>query len=345
MDDFGSPVACGVLITWPDYDVEDERLGQALTRAGLRIRLAPKRGARSEAEVRSLLDGVVAAIVSTDPFSAATFRARPALRIVARVGVGVDSIDLDAATAAGVAVTVTPGANDHTVADHAVALMLACLRRLVEHDAGVRRGAWNRTGDHTPWALTGATVGLVGYGRIGRLVAERLRGFGARILVTDPVAVPDSGEELVDLPELLAAADVVSLHAPLLPSTRLLIGAGELRRMRRTAILVNTARGAVIDEAALAQALLRKELRGAALDVFKDEPPDPGSPLLALDNVVLSPHIAGLSDQSIEQMVTRATTSVLDVLGGRAPTDLANPELLGPRRQPAAASPTGENAA
>jgi D-3-phosphoglycerate dehydrogenase len=145
----------------------------------------------------------------------------------------------------------------------------------------------------------------------------------------------------VDLPELLAAADVVSLHAPLLPSTRLLIGAGELRRMRRTAILVNTARGAVIDEAALTQALARRELRGAALDVFKDEPPDPTSPLLALDNVVLSPHIAGLSDQSIEQMLTRATASVLDVLGGRAPTDLANPEVLVPRRRTAAATPTG----
>jgi phosphoglycerate dehydrogenase-like enzyme len=317
-----------VLITWPDYDIADERLGGALEQAGLRIRLAPKHGARSEAELRALLNGAAAAIVSTDPFDALTFRAHPALRVVARVGVGVDSIDLAAATAAGVAVTVTPGANDHTVADHAVALMLACLRRVVEHDAGVRRGAWNRTGDHTPWVLTGATVGLIGYGRIGRLVAERLRGFGARILVTDPVAVPDAGEELVELPDLLAAADVVSLHAPLLPSTRLLIGAAELRRMRPTAILVNTARGAVIDEAALARALAHGELRGAALDVFGDEPPDPASPLLSLPNVVLSPHIAGLSDQSIEQMLRRATASVLDVLAGRAPADLANPEVL-----------------
>lgn len=336
-----------MLITWPDYDVEDARLGRALRNAGLRIRLAPKRGARTATELRSLLPGAAAAIVSTDPFDAAAFRDHPALRVVARVGVGVDSIDLGAATAAGVAITVTPGANDHTVADHAVALMLACLRRVVEHDGGVRRGGWDRTGGHTPWLLTGATVGLVGYGRIGRLVAERLRGFGARILVTDPAAAPDAGEEDVELAELLAAADVVSLHAPLLPSTRLLIGAAELRRMRPTAILVNTARGAVVDEAALAGALARGELRGAALDVFAHEPPDPSSPLLALPNVVLSPHIAGLSEQSIEQMLSRATASVLDVLAGRTPADLANPEVLdraGLRPAPVAVPSTGSRA-
>ena len=317
-----------VLVTWVGYDPQHPGTGGRLAAAGLDVALAPKLGARSAAELAALARDAVAAIVSTDPFDRAVFAAAPRLRVIARVGVGTDSIDLDAATAAGVAVTVTPGANDHTVADHAVALMLACLRRVVEHDAGVRRGAWNRTGDHTPWVLTGSTVGLIGYGRIGRLVAERLRGFGARLLVTDPVAVPDAGEKLVELPDLLAAADVVSLHAPLLPSTRLLIGAAELRRMRPTAILVNTARGAVIDEAALARALAHGELRGAALDVFGDEPPDPASPLLSLPNVVLSPHIAGLSDQSIEQMLRRATASVLDVLAGRAPADLANPEVL-----------------
>jgi len=317
-----------VVITWPDYDVAHEQLGGALQRAGLAIRLAPKRGARTPAELRGVLGQAAAAIVSTDPFDAATFAAHPALRVVARVGVGTDSIDLEAATASGVAVTVTPGANDHTVADHAVALMLACLRRLVEHDAGVRRGTWQRTGAHTPWLLTGATVGLVGYGRIGRLVAERLHGFGARILGADPAPSVRDGEQVMELDELLSAADVVSLHAPLLPSTRYLIGAPELRRMRPTAILVNTARGAVVDEAALARALADGQLRGAGLDVFDHEPPDLDSPLLALPNVVLSPHVAGLSEQSIAVMLRRATASVLDVLAGRAPADLANPAVL-----------------
>jgi phosphoglycerate dehydrogenase-like enzyme len=317
-----------VLITWPDYDVEDPRLGGALADAGLALRLAPKRGARSAAELRALLGGAAGAIVSTDPFDASAFTHHPQLRVVARVGVGVDSIDLAAATAAGVAVTVTPGANDQTVADHAVALMLACLRRVVEHDAAVRRGAWERTGAHTPWRLSGATVGIVGYGRIGQLVAARVRAFGARVLVSDPAPPHDAGAEILALEELLARADVVSLHAPLLDSTRCLIGAGELRRMRPSAILVNTARGAVVDEEALARALTEGRLRAAALDVFATEPPPPSSPLLALPNVVLSPHIAGLSEQSIAQMLRRATASVLDVLAGRTPADLANPELL-----------------
>jgi len=316
-----------VLITWPDYDVDDDELGGALTAAGLALRLAPKQGARSSAEVRRLADGAAGAIVSTDPFDAEVLAALPSLRVIARVGVGVDSIDLEAATAHGVAVTITPGANESTVADHTVAMMLAVLRRLAEHDAGVRRGEWNRTGSHTPWSLGGATVGLVGYGRTGRLVAERLCGFGVRILVADPLATPDPSVELVSLEELLAAADVVSLHCPLTPGTRGLIDADRLALMRPDAILVNTARGGVVDEEALADALERGSLRGAAIDVFGDEPPR-SSRLLALGNVLLSPHVAGLSERSVHEMARRATASVIDVLRGRRPEHVANPEVL-----------------
>lgn len=316
-----------VLVTWPDYDLDSERLGGALTRAGLTIRLEPKDGHRTPTEVRELVADAAAAIVSTDPFDAEVLASSAGLRVIARVGVGVDSIDVGAATASGIAVTVTPGANESTVADHTIALMLAALRRIPEHDGSVRRGEWNRTGEHAPWVLGGATVGLIGYGRIGRLVRKRLEGFSVEVLITDPVEPTDPGVTSVGLDELLAASDVVSLHAPLQPSTRGLIGAAQFALMRPHAILVNTARGGLCDEEALADALVGGRLRAAALDVFEREPPR-SSCLLALPNVLLSPHNAGLSVQSIEEMTRRATTSVIDVLVGRHPEHLANPEVL-----------------
>jgi phosphoglycerate dehydrogenase-like enzyme len=316
-----------VLVTWPDYDVESERLGGALTRAGLTVRLEPKRKERTPAEVQQLVADAAAAIVSTDPFDADVLQASPQLRVIARVGIGVDSIDLDAATACGVAVTVTPGANESTVADHTIALMLAALRRVCEHDAAVREGRWNRTGEHAPWVLSGATVGLIGYGRIGRLVRKRLEGFAVDVLVSDPLEPDDPTVANVSLGELLAASDVVSLHAPLLETTHRLLGAAELALMRPHAVLVNTARGGLCDERALVDALEHGRLRAAALDVFEQEPPGP-SRLLALPNVVVSPHNAGLSVQSIEEMTRRATASVIDVLVGREPEHLANPEVL-----------------
>ncbi len=316
-----------VVVTWPDYDADGEQTGGALARAGLSVRLEPKLGARSPSEVGRLVRNAVGAIVSTDPFDASVIANSPALRVIARVGVGVDSIDLDAATAHGIAVTVTPGANEGTVADHTVALMLAAVRRISEHDAAVRRGEWNRTGEHSAWLLSGGTVGLIGFGHIGRIVAARLRGFDVRVLVNDPVEPREPAVEAVDLDTLLAAADVVSLHVPLLPSTRGLIGARELALMRPGAILVNTARGGVVDEAALVDALQSGRLRAAALDVFADEPPA-GSRLLRLPNVVLSPHIAGLSIRSVRDMARSATISVIDVLHGRPPAHLANPDVL-----------------
>lgn len=316
-----------VLVTWPDYDTEAEGLGLALVDAGLALRMRPKHGARSRGEMRELIDGAVAAIVSTDPFDAVLLAANPALRVIARVGVGIDSIDLAEATRHGIAVTATPGANESTVADHTIALMLAVIRRICEHDGGVRAGSWNRTGPSTPWTLSGSTVGLVGYGRIGRLVAKRLSGFDVEVLVADPAVPSTSGARLVELSELLAVANVVSLHLPLLPSTRGLIGREELALMRPDAILVNTARGDIVDEAALLASLLDGQLRGAGLDVFAEEPPR--SPrLMGLPNVVLSPHNAGISVDSVAAMTRRATASVIDVLRNRIPNDLVNPEIV-----------------
>jgi phosphoglycerate dehydrogenase-like enzyme len=309
-----------VLITWPGFDREGDETGGRLVAAGHRLRFAPKSAERSSADMIELLAGVAAAIVSTDPFDAAVFRSTPDLRVIARVGVGVDSIDLEAAARAGVAVCTTPGANASTTADHAVALMLATLRRIPEYDVAVRGGRWARTGAASPWELNGSTVGLIGYGAIGRLVRRRLSGFDTRVLVHDPGLVSERGVESVGLEELLSRSHVVSLHAPLTPATVRLIDGPRLALMRSEAVLVNTARGGLVDERALVDALEHGRLRAAGLDVFELEPPT-RSRLLSLPNVVLTPHVGGVSDRSVREMTRRATDAVLDVLSGRAPRD------------------------
>lgn len=316
-----------VLVTFPDYDTEHPQHGGALTAAGYVMRIEPKRGMRSPEELLALCHDAAGAIVSTDPFTADVLRDSPGLRVIARVGVGVDSIDVDAATAMGVAITTTPGANEETVADHAVAMMLALLRRIPENDAGVRKGEWNRTGPHTPRLLSGTTVGLIGYGRIGRLVARRLEGFGVELLVADPALRDSDSSRAVELDDLLAHADVVSLHVPLIAATRNLIDQRALRLMQPHAVLVNTSRGGVVDETALVDALQKGVISGAALDVFEVEPPG-DSPLLAMPNVVVSPHVGGLSTKSVDAMIRLATASVIDVLQGRVPDALANRAIL-----------------
>jgi len=317
--------ACGttVLVTWPDYDMDDPELGRALLDAGLDVRLEPKRGARTPDQLMPMLDGVIGAVVSTDPFTAAVIDAAPELRVISRVGVGYDSIDVDAASAAGVQIATTPGGNERVVADHTLALVLALLRRVPELERDVRNGGWNRTGRYMPRQLSGETVGLVGYGAIGRLVAERLAGFGVDLVIHDPAL----GDESTPLCELLARSTVVSLHCPLLPATRHLINAETLGLMRPDAVLVNAARGPIVDEAALIDALQAGVIAGAALDVFELEPPA-DSPLLSMDNVVVSPHIAGLSTVSVAEMTRRATRAVLDVVAGRPVEHLVNRQAL-----------------
>ena len=328
-------------MTWIDFDPDDAHTGARLRDAGLDINLAPKHGARDATELAALAQNAVAAIVSTDPFERSVFAAAPQLRVIARVGVGTDSIDVAAATDAGVVVTTTPGANRETAADHAVAMILACVRRIVEHDASIRRGEWLRAGAMTPWDLHGTVVGLVGFGGIGRAVARRLGGFGTRVLVADPAltaASTGNGYEVVPLEELLRRSEVVSLHLPLLDDTRGIIGPAELASMRPDALLVNTSRGGLVDEAALVAALSAGALRGAALDVFVDEPHVPQG-LRALPNVVLTPHVGGLSDSSISRMTRDATDCVLRVLSGLpARGTVVNPSALDHPRQRSVAS-------
>ena len=318
-----------VLVTFPGFDVDDPEIAGVLRDAGLEIRFAPKHGARTPAELDALVAKTVGAIASTDPFDRSVLEAAHDLCVIARTGVGTDSIDLKTATELGVVVATTPGLNEETVADHTMALILAAVRRIVEHDVSMRRGEWDRGGGLTAWDLRGATVGIVGLGVIGQALARRLQGFDVTVIASDPVVADGSvpGVTMVELDELLGSAQIISLHVPILDSTRSMIGAAELARMRPDAILVNAARGGLIDEDALIEALESGGIRMATLDVFENEPPA-GSRLLELPNVILTPHIGGVSDEAMRGMALLAARSVVDVLEGRRPQSVVNPAAL-----------------
>jgi phosphoglycerate dehydrogenase-like enzyme len=314
-----------ILITYGGYVLDHPECGGALREAGLELAVHPREGNRTSDELVELCRGAVAVIADADPFDAAALAQLPELRIIARTGVGLDSIDLPAASAAGIPVTVTPGTNDETVADHALALMLAALRRLSDQDAQVRGGGWRDFSLLGP-QLHGATVGIIGYGAIGRAVGRRLRGFGAELLIHDP-PLADADAPLVELDELLRRSDVVTVHAPNTPATNGLIDARALALMKPGAVLVNTARGPLVDEDAVAAALHSGALGFAALDVFEIEPPI-GRPILSAPRTLFSPHIAGSSDASHLGMSRMATESVLARLQGRRPEHVVNPESL-----------------
>lgn len=254
----------------------------------------------------------------------------PRLRVVANCAVGYDNVDLAAAAARGIVVTNTPDVLTETCADLTWALLLAAARRVAEGDRFVRAGRWH---GWSPDLLLGrdvhgATLGLVGLGRIGLAVARRAHGFGMRVLYTQRhrEARPPAGAEYVSLDRLLAAADFVSLHVPLTPATRNLIGARELARVRRGTILVNTSRGAIVDEAALVRALRTGRLGAAGLDVFAHEPHVPRA-LRELPNVVLTPHVASASVATREGMAVLAAQNLAVALAGRRPP---NPVALKP---------------
>ena len=323
-----------VVVTYPGFDAADPQTAGILREHGFAIRFAPRTVERTADDVVELMEGATAGIISTDPFDATVFARCPDLRVLARIGVGLDTVDVDAATGAGVAVTITPDVNIATVADHTLALMLACCRRLLENDRSTRDGSWDRGGALNGTDLTGATVGIVGLGAIGLAVARRLAGFEVTLLGTDVAGVSSELVERVDLDELLRRADIVTLHVPLTPATRGLIGARELGLMRSHAILVNTSRGGVVDEQALATVLRESRLASAGLDVFAREPPI-GSPLLELERVVISPHMAGISVRTQQVMLTMAVAAVIDVVDGREPAGLVNLDALSAQREPA----------
>jgi glyoxylate reductase len=266
----------------------------------------------------------------TDHIDAALLNAAPRLRAIANVAVGYDNIDVAEATARGIPVGNTPGVLTETTADLAFALILACARRIVEADRFVRDGRW-RTWDPSlllGYDVHGATLGVVGFGKIGQAVARRARGFDMRVLYANPSAVDTAvNVEHVDLDTLLGRSDFVSLHVPLTASTTKMIGERELRLMKRTAILVNTARGGVVDQAALVRALEEGVIAGAGLDVAEVEPIPAGNALLRAPNVTLLPHIASASHATRERMAAMAIDNCLAALRGERMPHCVNPEV------------------
>ncbi|EPH41137.1 putative D-3-phosphoglycerate dehydrogenase [Streptomyces aurantiacus JA 4570] len=270
--------------------------------------------------------GAAGIVAGTDPFTAEVIEASPALRVIARCGAGYDNVDVAAATRRGVAVTHTPGANRQSVAEHVLGLMVSCARGIPQSVADVRAGGWSQPSGRE---LAGATLGVVGLGSIGRTVARLGLALGMRVVGHDPHLdtefLDETGVTALPLEGVLGEADFVTLHLALDASTRHLIDAAALRRMRPGAYLINTARGGIVDEEALADVIAAGELAGAALDVTEREPLPADSRLRAFANVLVTGHIAGATAEARSRSSLAAARQVVDVLSGRAPGHLVDP--------------------
>jgi len=290
-----------------------------------------------------LISDADALLVRSSPAEEVLMKAGRKLKVIARHGIGVDNIDLEAATRLGIWVVNTPDANTNAVAEHALWAIMHCARHFNRAERAFRRGDFCVPGSlpglvqklgYSTWELRGKVLGLVGLGRIARRLAHMAGvGMGMRVRACDPLVADDvfaaaGVERVCDLDTLLQDADFVSLHIPYLRETHHLISTRELALIKPDAFLINAARGGVVDEAALFRALKEGKLAGAALDVFEKEPPDRELPFFELENVVLTPHIAAMTDVALINMAVDAAEGVLDVLEGRMPRYLVNAEAL-----------------
>jgi phosphoglycerate dehydrogenase-like enzyme len=306
----------------------DKPFKHALREAGLEVVYPRQRKQLTEEELLAELAGVSASLAGSEPYTRRVIEASPQLRVIARNGVGYDAVDVAAASERGVAVTVSPGANHESVAEHALALLLTVARSIVpQHDA-IRAGQWRRD---VGAPLRGRTLGLVGLGRIGKAVASRAAAFRLRVLAHEPAPDADFVRQhrlgLVSLDQLLAESDFVSLHVPLVTETRHLIDDRALALMKPMAFLINTARGGVVCEEALLRALRERRIAGAGLDVFADEPLPANHPLLALENVVCTAHTAGTDSQALDDLALRAAQAIVALSRGQWPAQqIVNPE-------------------
>jgi D-3-phosphoglycerate dehydrogenase len=307
-----------VLVTARSFGRSRPELRQELEAAVREVRwneLGRPLGASELGELLADVDGVIAGV---DSFDESVFAAAPRLRVIARHGTGTDGVDLDAARRSGVVVTNTPGANAAAVAELAIGLMLALARRIPKGDRGVRAGDYSVL---PGVQLEGRTVGLIGLGHVGRAVARRAAALGCAVLAFDPFVSEDdaAGARLAGRDEVVTQADFLSLHALVTDETRDLVDAAFMARMKRGALLVNTARGELVVEEDLAAALDSGQLAGAALDATRDEPPRPGNPLLERDDVILTPHSGASTEEAGAAVGRAALNDLLAVLDGRAP--------------------------
>jgi D-3-phosphoglycerate dehydrogenase len=278
-----------------------------------------------EDDLISVVSGAEAVVAGSEPYTRRVIEACPSLRVIARSGVGFDAVDLDACNDQRIVVATTPGVNHHAVAEHAIALLMAIARDFPKQDQHVRKAEWYRR--KFPRVM-GSTLGIVGLGRIGRAVATRARGLGMHVVAFDPFANVEFAEqwnvELTDLDGLLRQSDYVTLHSPANAETKHVINAQTIAKMKPGSVVINTARGALIKEVDLVEALKSGHLRGAGLDVFEVEPLPADSPLLEMDNVLLSGHIAGLDNESHDGMFGMCAEIIIALNEGRWP----NPECI-----------------
>lgn len=317
-----------IVVTDCDFENNDFEIAMA-HEAGVDIACFQSRDADEIIANAHDADGIV---TSYGNFPRKVFEALPRLRVVSRTGVGYDSIDLDAATECGVAVCTAPGYGTEVVSDHAITLALCVLRRINEIDADMRRGVWDYGRTRPLGQAHGRTFGVVGMGEIGRATARKAHGLGFHVVCTSRSLVPGrrtpEGYDILTYEDLLRTSDVVSFHTALTPQTHHLLDTQAIALMKPDAVVVNTARGAVIDTVALADALREGRLWGAGLDVFESEPVDFAHPICTAPHTVLTSHAAYWSEESGEELRRRTMQSAIDVVFGRTPADCLNPQVL-----------------
>jgi D-3-phosphoglycerate dehydrogenase len=303
---------------------------QVLAGIGAQLRLASEPAPEAILDVARQADGL---LVTYAKITSEIIEQLDQCRIIARFGIGVDNVDIAAATASGIVVTRVPDYCVDEVSDHALALLLALVRKVVYANRQTQAGHWDM-GQVVPiHRLRGRTLGLVGFGKIPRALVPKAQAFGLKVMTYDPYVshevVTSLGVEQVGFDELLGRADYISIHAPLTPDTHHMFSAEAFRKVKPGAFLINTARGPLVDEQSLADALDEGRLAGAGLDVMSQEPPPADSPLLGRDNVILTPHVAFYSEESLVELQAKAAQEVARVLSGEPPRYPVNPEVLG----------------
>ncbi|WP_276834682.1 hydroxyacid dehydrogenase [Megasphaera stantonii] len=273
-------------------------------------------------------DGVIIRIGSIDR---ETMEQCPNLKVIGRPGVGVDDVDVEAATELGIPVVIAPGANTRSVAEHAMAMMFACAKDMMRSDKEMRKGNFGIRSSYKAFELLGKTLGLIGYGHIGSVFADMAKGIGMNVIVYDPFVKKEAVEEKgygyrEDMRDVLKEADVVSLHTPLTPQTRNMIGEAELKLMKKDGILINCARGGIVDEEALNKALDENWIHSAGTDVVVHEPIDPADPIFSHDNIVVSPHMAGQTREAASGVATLAVEGTVAVINGEKWDKVCNPK-------------------
>ena len=316
-----------VLVTDCTWSIEPEQ--QVLAEIGAEVILAESGTGEPIDRLVSQVDGI---LTDQYPITGDLINAAERCKAIARYGVGFEKVDLDAATASGIVVTNVPAYCIDEVTDHAMALLLACARKIPTFDRGVKGGNWDRNIGPPMRRIRGKTLGIIGFGRIGRLIVSKAKAFGLEVIVFDEyisqTVVEGEGATQVALPELLARSDFITIHAPLTTETHGLLGEQEFQQMKSTAYVINSARGGIINTVALHKALAEAWIAGAALDVLPEEPPNPDEPLLELENIILTPHVAFLSEESGYDLQVAAATELARVLAGQMPESVVNPSVL-----------------